>query len=212
MSIMGPVWAPNFLVDTTHMRLQDPSTTLGMLRWPKVRNEGPIVLMMLAQNFMPNTIPSVRGTSTMQPKITFFFDHRKHTCVHPHWTTTARPDLRASGSVRRPQRRRRDGRGVSKRRRHAASGVSQHGMSGCDRTPHRSDVSVSPTLANACARHARVLGIAGRRGAKRVPASARVCSKSSQETAPAIHQTAGSEARACKRQCGWRVAGTANGG
>ena len=30
---------------------------------------------------------------------------------------TARPDVRASGSVRRPQRQRRDGRGVSKRRR-----------------------------------------------------------------------------------------------
>ena len=32
MSIMGPVWAPNFLLDTTRMRLQDPSNTL-MLRW-----------------------------------------------------------------------------------------------------------------------------------------------------------------------------------
>ena len=39
----------------------------------------------------------------------------------------------------------------------------------------------------ACALHARVLGIAGPTGAKRVPASARVCSKSSQETASAIH-------------------------
>ena len=48
MSIMGPVWAPTFLLDTTHMRLQDPSKTLGLLRWQKVRNEGPIVLMMLA--------------------------------------------------------------------------------------------------------------------------------------------------------------------
>ena len=41
--------------------------------------------------------------------------------------------------------------------RHAASGASQRGMSGCDRTPHRSDVSDSPTRAcermrAACAR------------------------------------------------------------
>ena len=50
MSIMGPVWAPNFLLDTIHMRLQDPSKTLSMLR-----NEGPIVLMMLAQTNIPKT-------------------------------------------------------------------------------------------------------------------------------------------------------------
>ena len=50
MSIMGPVWGPNFLLDTIHMRLQDPSKTLSMLR-----NEGPIVLMMLAQTNIPKT-------------------------------------------------------------------------------------------------------------------------------------------------------------
>ena len=53
MSIMGPVWAPNFLVDTTYMRLQDHSKTLIMLMWLKVRNEGPILLMMLAQKNVP---------------------------------------------------------------------------------------------------------------------------------------------------------------
>ena len=31
MSIMGPVWVPKILLDTTHMRLQDPSKTLDML-------------------------------------------------------------------------------------------------------------------------------------------------------------------------------------
>ena len=47
-SIMGPVWAPNFLLDTTHMRFQHSSKTVGMLRCSKVRNESQIVLMMLA--------------------------------------------------------------------------------------------------------------------------------------------------------------------
>ena len=60
--MMEPVWAPNFPLDTTHMRLQDPSKTLDMLRWPKMRNEGPIVLMMLAQNFMPKTLRTARGS------------------------------------------------------------------------------------------------------------------------------------------------------
>ena len=76
MSITGPVWAPNFPLDTTHMSLQDPSTTLGMLRWP---NEGPIVLMMLAQNFMPKTIPSVGGSFKNAANSHFNFDHQKHT-------------------------------------------------------------------------------------------------------------------------------------
>ena len=82
MSIIGPVWAPNFPLDTKHIRLQDPSKTLDMLRWPKMghkRNEGPIVLMMLAQNFMPKTIPTVGGSLKRQPKITLIFDHQKHT-------------------------------------------------------------------------------------------------------------------------------------
>ena len=62
MSIMRPVWAPNFPLDTTHMRLQDPSRTRCVevaKNGPKMRNEGPTVLMMLAQNFMPKTIPTV---------------------------------------------------------------------------------------------------------------------------------------------------------
>ena len=36
MSIMGLVWAPNFLLDTTHMRLQNPSKSLGILRYLEV--------------------------------------------------------------------------------------------------------------------------------------------------------------------------------
>ena len=63
MSIMGPVRAPNFLLDTTYMRLQDHSKTLIMLRWLKVRNEGPIVLMMLAQKNVSYTLPTVGGSS-----------------------------------------------------------------------------------------------------------------------------------------------------
>ena len=36
ISIMGLVWAPNFLLDTTHMRLQNPSKSLGILRYLEV--------------------------------------------------------------------------------------------------------------------------------------------------------------------------------
>ena len=72
MSIMGPVWAPDFLLDTTYMRLQDHSKTLIMLRWLKVRNEGPIVLMMLAQKNVP-----YRGeTPKTRPKIIFIILHQ----------------------------------------------------------------------------------------------------------------------------------------
>ena len=73
--IMGPVWAPNLLLDTTHMRLQDPSKTLDMLRWPKVRSEGPIVLMMLAGPKKPCPKPSVASgeASRTQPKIIVVF-------------------------------------------------------------------------------------------------------------------------------------------
>ena len=45
---------------------------------------------------------------------------------------------------------------IKARPRHSASGASQRGMSGCDRTPHRSDVSVSPTHARTHARGMRV--------------------------------------------------------
>ena len=65
MSIMGPVWAPNFPSDTTHMRLQDPSKTLDVevaKNGPKMRNKGPTVLMMLAQNFMPKTLRTAGGS------------------------------------------------------------------------------------------------------------------------------------------------------
>ena len=65
MSIMGPVWAPNFLLDTTHMRLQDPSKTLSMLRCPKVRNEGPIVLMI--KSLIPQPFP-LPPRCTLGPK------------------------------------------------------------------------------------------------------------------------------------------------
>ena len=68
MSIMGPVWAPNCPLDTTHMRLYDPSKTLGMLRWLKVRNEGPNVLMMLAQKKVPETFRSVGEASKRSQK------------------------------------------------------------------------------------------------------------------------------------------------
>ena len=55
MSIMGPIWATNFLLDTTHMRFQQPSKTSRMLKCPKVRNEGAIMLMMLARKKLPRT-------------------------------------------------------------------------------------------------------------------------------------------------------------
>ena len=51
----GPVWVPNFLVDATQMRFQHPCKTLGMFRCPKMKIEGPIVLMMLAQKVCPKT-------------------------------------------------------------------------------------------------------------------------------------------------------------
>ena len=57
MSIMGPIWATNFLLDTTHMRFQQPSKTSRMLKCPKVRNEGAIMLMMLARKNCPE--PSI---------------------------------------------------------------------------------------------------------------------------------------------------------
>ena len=44
----GALWAPKLLLGTTHMRYQRPSKSLNKLRCPKVRNEVPIVLMMLA--------------------------------------------------------------------------------------------------------------------------------------------------------------------
>ena len=69
---MGPVWAPNFLLDTIVMRLQDPSKALGMLRRPKVRNKGPIVLMMLAKKSMSKTVRSVGGSLKSAAK-----NHRK---------------------------------------------------------------------------------------------------------------------------------------
>ena len=76
MSIVGPVWAPNCLLDTTDMRFQHPSKTLNMLRCPTVRNEGPIVLMMLARKKCPK--PSVEGghfkASKNHPKLTLIFD------------------------------------------------------------------------------------------------------------------------------------------
>ena len=43
----------SFLLDITHMRFQQPSETLDLLRFAKVRNEGPIVLMMLARKNCP---------------------------------------------------------------------------------------------------------------------------------------------------------------
>ena len=74
----GAVWAPNFPLDTTHMMLQDPSNTLDMLRWPKARNEGPIVLMMLAQNFMPKTFPTAGGSFKNASKNHLHFLPPKH--------------------------------------------------------------------------------------------------------------------------------------
>ena len=57
--------------------LQDPSKTPGMLRWPKVRNEGPIVLMMLAQQKHAQNIPKpsvpLWKASKTQPKIIVVF-------------------------------------------------------------------------------------------------------------------------------------------
>ena len=79
MSVMGPVWVPKFLLDTTHMRPQDPSKTLDMLRWPKMRNEGPIVLMMLAQKTCPKPSVAWGEASKTQPKITSILDLQKHT-------------------------------------------------------------------------------------------------------------------------------------
>ena len=77
MSIMGPVWAPNVPLDTTHMRLQDPSKTLDLLRWPKLRNESPIVLMMLAQKTCPKPSVAWGKASKTRPKITLIFDPPK---------------------------------------------------------------------------------------------------------------------------------------
>ena len=57
MRIMGHVWAPNLLLNSLHMRFQHAFKTLGMLRCPKVKNEGPSVLIMLARKKCPK--PSV---------------------------------------------------------------------------------------------------------------------------------------------------------
>ena len=93
-------------------------------------------------------------------------------------------------------------------------------MSGYDRTPNRSDVSVSPTRARermraACAcigcgrTHRRKTG--SRPGTRVLEELAGDAESKTTRTYGAA-QTAGSEARACKRQSAWRVAGTANGG
>ena len=66
MSIMGPVWAPNFPLDTHTYEASRPLQNARYVEvaknGPKMRNEGPIALMMLAQNFMPKTIPTVGGS------------------------------------------------------------------------------------------------------------------------------------------------------
>ena len=62
MSIMGPVWAPNFHTYEASRPLQNPRYVEVAKNGPKMRNEGPIVLMMLTQNFMPKTIPTVGGS------------------------------------------------------------------------------------------------------------------------------------------------------
>ena len=52
----GVVWAPiSFLIHT--YEVPAPLQTLSMLRSPKVRIEGPIMLMMLARNKLPPNPP-----------------------------------------------------------------------------------------------------------------------------------------------------------
>ena len=79
MSIMGLVWVPKFPLDTTHMRFQDPHKTLDMLRWPKMKNEGPIVLMMPARKKCPKPSVAWREATKTQPKITSIFDPQHYT-------------------------------------------------------------------------------------------------------------------------------------
>ena len=67
-SIMGPVWASNFHLDTAHMRFQHPSKTLSMLRCPIVRSEGPIVLIMLAKNCRKPSVAWEEASKTHPPK------------------------------------------------------------------------------------------------------------------------------------------------
>ena len=83
ISIMGPVWTSNFLIDTAYVKFQHPSETLGMMRCLRDRNEGPIVLMMMARKNCPK--PSVRPGHT---PIKHSFARRASAMGR----TTARPD------------------------------------------------------------------------------------------------------------------------
>ena len=56
-----------FPVETAYMRIHHPYKTLDILRCRKVRNEGPIVLMMLARKNCPK--PSVAGGKNAQKRI-----------------------------------------------------------------------------------------------------------------------------------------------
>ena len=133
---------------------------------------------------------------------------------------TARPDLRASGSVNPPQRRRRDGRGVSKATTQTdhATRQGERDMSGCDRTSHRSDVSVSPTRARTHARGMRVYWVSPDAQAQNGFSPRHACARRARKRRRRQYitesnttrtcgatQTAGPEAHACKRQCARRV-------
>ena len=90
-SIMELIWASHFPLDAAHMSNQHNSKTLGMLRCPKVRNEGPILSITLARKKLPQTFRSMGKASKTCPKNALIFDPKTHfltgvgrSCVTPY--------------------------------------------------------------------------------------------------------------------------------